>query len=787
MPLALIALLLTPTTTALLAALAFLIVVVAVFVFTFLRARSRKRKDEARVSEELAAMERQSEFSSAVDQTPYSRTAGEAAKDLAAVLQDHLWLPVLAVYAGREGDATLVNTLQKAGTLTGATDEAHVPPAVQSSLARLYSRPAMAPLDTIVSTDYGTSPDSANAAASQEPAEYGVASLEPATEDAAEIEHQVEPSEHRDAPQRQSTTQSTHRAPRSDVLILPWRGPLDWTGLIVTGPQPGVTLEMLEGYRAPIARLTDRLAAALEIESESEKLLTLDERVSRVVEFSSSLISCLDEPAPLVAIAHEVARLVGADSAALWRLGPDSPMIRMVASYGLRSAEFLPLPLGQGLAGTVAASGELLALENAPSDPRCIFPREARESGIASYLGAAVKSDGTVIAVIEAHTASPHAWQHDQRRSLEAAAAIIAQLVKTTDARGDRLKVESAYLGLSEALQRLRSRDEVLEAAAEVLGHALGISRAVIVELGDEGTVRPVRHEYRLESVNSALGVVFGPSLAERVNAAGSEPVAIGDSREEPLGGAEASAELKILSELALPVRVEGATCAIVYLHQSDRLREWQADEIEFADRVARQLGLSLSNVRALEAASAEAIAARQETGQARETAAGAETLIKRVDHLEREVTLARTAENQTQTMLAHASGLEAKARADADAARRAEAEARREAQRLAAELVRVQNSSQQLLEINRLKSEFIVNAGREIDASLQSVLGLAEMLEQGSYGRLGPEQLEAVRSIYNWGRRVKSDVDWLIEYGSARSRRLEQSAESTGAVTPEQ
>jgi hypothetical protein len=30
------------------------------------------------------------------------------------------------------------------------------------------------------------------------------------------------------------------------------------------------------------------------------------------------------------------------------------------------------------------------------------------------------------------------------------------------------------------------------------------------------------------------------------------------------------------------------------------------------------------------------------------------------------------------------------------------------------------------------------------------------------------------VRGIYAWGRRLKTDVDWLIDYGSARSRRLE-------------
>jgi GAF domain-containing protein len=755
--------------------------VIAVVVLAYLRIRSGSRRDKARLREELAALEREEEFSSAVDHTPHFRTAAEAADHIATVLQDHLWLSVLAVYAGRHGDAKLVNTLRTDGGGFIGAERASFPSLLEPSLAQLYSRPTMVPFAAIARTSSEGLAGRPIAATSVDKVEPEGGSTDPVERVAAEANEQASAarSEQNAAQAQEPPGQSTDQfRAHPDVLMLPWRGPFNWGGLIVTGTQAAVDLGTLDGFRAPMGRLTDRLAAALEIESESGKLVLLNQGVSRMVEFSRSLISCLDEPAPLVSISREVARLVGADSAALWRVEQGSPMVRMAASYGLRSAEFLPLPVGQGLAGTVAATGASLAIEDAPADPKCIFPREARESGIGSYLGAAVKSEGNIIAVVEAHTSMPHTWRYDQQQALEAAAVIIAELVRTTEARGDRLKVESAYLALSEALQRLRSRDEVLGAAVEVLGHALGVSRALIVEFGTEGDDQPVKQEYRLESVKTALGAVFGAGLADRVKAAGAEAIAIADSREHPLAGPEAAAEFQILSELALPVIVEGETCAIVYLHQSDRLREWKDDEIEFADRVARQLGLSLLNARGFEAATAEVQSALEEARVARLMAASAEELQKRIDELERAVVSSQRSENQVRTMLAHASGLEAKARSEADVARRAEAEARHEVERLAADSVRTRNSSQQLLEINRLKSEFIVNAGREIDASLQSVLGLAEMLTQGSFGALGPEQLEAVRGIYNWGRRVKSDVDWLIEYGSARSRRLSPSAE---------
>jgi PAS domain-containing protein len=138
--------------------------------------------------------------------------------------------------------------------------------------------------------------------------------------------------------------------------------------------------------------------------------------------------------------------------------------------------------------------------------------------------------------------------------------------------------------------------------------------------------------------------------------------------------------------------------------------------------------------------------------------------------------------------LLAEVRSAEARARARAERAEAAladhmaaarsgaseEIELKRQLETAQDEAGRAKKSAQQLLEINRLKSDFIVNAGRELEASLQAVLGFAELLGRGSYGPLSDEQLEAVRGVYTSARRMKSDVDWLMEYGSARSRRLE-------------
>jgi GAF domain-containing protein len=751
------------------------IVLIALIIFLFLRQSRNKSEDDRRVRSELDAMERENKFAAAADDVRYARDPNGVANDLARVIREHLAVPVIAIYAGRENDNRLAKIFDEPSL------ETPVPDSIPAALARDYRKPQVTASSAFKSEDSVMGEETlAGGGRAEGAAEPLDAASRLSTSEAATTAPLEETAE-RDSTLRSPTGPASSKRPQ-EVLVIPWRGPFDWSGLIMAqteGSHAGgqISPETLARFRDPLARLSDRLAVALEFEREHKEALALDDRASRTLTFSRSLISCLEEPTPLASITREVTRLLDTDSAALWRVEPDSSMVRMVAAYGLRSAEFLPLPVGQGLAGSVAQSGEPLALEDAPSDPRCIFPREARESGIGSYLGVPVNFDDRSIGVIEVHTTRPRKWTEGDRRTLRSASLIISEILRNTDARGKRLRVESAYLGLSEALQRLRTPGEVMDAVVEVLGHALAVSRAFVVQFDDRGMPAPVEHEYHVSSVKPAAGATFAESLHEAAAAsANGDPIVIADSRQRSLMDAALVSELEVLSEVALPMKLDDAVIGVICLHQCDRVREWHRDEIEFADRVARQLALSLSNVRSLDKAAFEATAARENANRASgEAHTRIGELEQRLAELERALADARNAENHARSMLAKASAAEAKARAEADIVRRSEAEARLASDQMREEVERIEASSRQLLETNRVKSEFIVNAGHEIEASLQSVLGLAELLVQGSYGPLAPEQDETVRGIYTWARRIKSDVDLMIEYGSMRSRRLDE------------
>lgn len=561
-----------------LGAVAFIVVVVIlILVMLFLRSR-KSRTEENTVQSKLLALEREAQFAAAVEQVAYQSSPEQVATQIAATFKDYLSLPVFKIYAGHQNDNEFSNVLprDKNGAL------------VTNDLAITEALPQQIPATAALGFSH---PQSINTNA--------LMTMQPMT-----------------------TGQS--------ITVLPWRGAFGWSGLIVANAMQTNPSEALSSFRESIAALNNKLAVALEMASEQVDRFDVEHRVGRSDNFYQEILRSLDEEAPLPSIMRETAALLGGDSAAFWLLDQPKKMLQLNASFGLLTNEFLPLPLGQGLAGHVVETGQPLALEDASADPRCIFPRETRDSGIGSYLGVPVISDGTVIGALEVHTVNPKWWSDNEAATLISAASAIASVIKKSSVRGNRLRVENAYMGLAEALQRLRTADDLKAAVVEVLGHALGVSRAAIIDFENGTGPISIQHEFKTPNTKSAAGATFkATTLRETIEtASGGEPLAIRDSGTQSLMGNEQAKQLDVLSELVVPVRYDGKTHSIIYLHQCDRVRTWQPDEVEFADRVGRQLSLSLANVEALNAATQSADAARDAARSASESMNRAQTVI---------------------------------------------------------------------------------------------------------------------------------------------------------------
>ena len=573
-------------------------------------------------------------------------------------------------------------------------------------------------------------------------------------------------------------------------------------------------------------------------------------------------------------------------------------MLNVVASSVLKTTEFLPLPPGQGLAGNVFETAMPLALADAPSDPRCIFPREAQESGIGSYLGVPISVDDALVGVLEVHTVEPRYWSDEEVEKLESLATAMATALKNQSSGSRNLKVESAYLGLAEALQGLRTKDELLEAVVEVFGNALSVSRAVVLEWDDSRGTAEVRHEFRTPETDSAVGTVSDFTGLSSLSAI--YPATAAEAGLRSFLGEEAAERLGVISEMAAPIQVKGKTSAALLLQQCDRSRSWNPDEMEFVNRVSRQLALSLDHISSPAASDSsaeakteppredaalrpeminalpEAVIAldkggrltffnhvagswlglqrsdlgkpassldglamtdgnfwnrilsiqsvqrfeekRKPTVAADSSHSGLESedelrtvsisvapvqndgdtdsrfilVLSDINHVprmaadvmaritklkeqqaevERNISEARAAELQARARIERLNTLESGAREGGQAARRMEEELMAERERFRNEKDQIQRSQQQLLDTNRLKSEFIVNCGRDIEESVQAAVEIAKRLDEDTFGGLSDRQREAVRELLSIGDRLRGDVENLIEYGASRVR----------------
>ncbi|MEW6208546.1 MAG: GAF domain-containing protein [Acidobacteriota bacterium] len=836
------------------------VILIVITAFIIIRLARRRRENSEQLRGELIMMEREAQLHAAVEQAQYQKSSEEGARQMAAIFRDYLSMPVVAIYVGRQGEPQLTSIFSEqpsTAQLFGA-QAASTPQSIPASFLMNFARPQITTLAAL----FGARQPAIAAGRAD------VQTVGPAT-----------------------------TADAYPVAVISWRAAFGWQGVTIARTQGEINNEQLAQLHEAITRLANKLAVALEM----DQLRVRDTRSERATQLARALLSA-DSATIYETVAREVAAFLQSDSAALWLVDQQASIVKMAAQHGLQASEFLPLPIGQGFAGTIVQQGEILAIQNAPEDGRCLFPREAIESGIYSYLGAPVIADGNIIGAIEVHTCNQREWTDQDAEALETAAAMIAQPLKAPQPQSANLKAENAYLSLSESLQRLRSRDELLEAAVEVLGHALAVSRAAAITLTDAGQAEPVRIEYRSEGVKSAVGATFANEVILKLLSAtqNGDPVSITDSHAGSPMSAEWVSALQVASEMIIPLRVEGQTRAFIYLHQCDRQKEWGEDETEFAARVGRQLSLSLTNLRALMRASGEAQAAREEIRRAHDSIAQSQGIInnmpeavlcldaegrmtfynavarqwlglknedlgkrpqacealqsadpalwaevsasrsiirlegqitrpssheaqgaavaqaipvhlavapirtgkteatghvvilrdarqmkaaqeaapviaaleKKKSELEHALTQSRDEQIRLRDMLDKAQKAYEEARAAASAG--GDAGLREAYERLSADAARLRNSSQHLLEINRLKSEFIVNAGRELESSLQSLMGFVALLEQGSYGPLTNEQIEAVSSMQAWARRMKIDVDALIDYGSTRARRLD-------------
>jgi len=98
---------------------------------------------------------------------------------------------------------------------------------------------------------------------------------------------------------------------------------------------------------------------------------------------------------------------------------------------------------------------------------------------------------------------------------------------------------------------------------------------------------------------------------------------------------------------------------------------------------------------------------------------------------------------------------------------------------RATARAIELERLSAELIRANRAKSEFLANVSHELRTPLNAVVGFAELIEDGVYGDLTPQQAGPVRRIATAATHLRQIVDQILDLAKIAAGRLEVHTES--------
>jgi signal transduction histidine kinase/DNA-binding response OmpR family regulator len=169
------------------------------------------------------------------------------------------------------------------------------------------------------------------------------------------------------------------------------------------------------------------------------------EELGTLLRATHTVMADLDLQGILTRIAQEAARIASTPYVRVMLVDKAAQVLRLrVSTDGL-----LPLggevPLGSGLSGTVAATGEPLFVAEVQSHPQNLFVQHHQEQGVRTFLGLPITVRDEVLGVLIFHTTCPYEYSPDELAYLtsfadQAAVAIQnAQLYEALETRARRL------------------------------------------------------------------------------------------------------------------------------------------------------------------------------------------------------------------------------------------------------------------------------------------------------------------------------------------------------------
>jgi PAS domain S-box-containing protein len=345
----------------------------------------------------------------------------------------------------------------------------------------------------------------------------------------------------------------------------------------------------------------------------SEEVLAQQAQREAMIHRMSQAIRCsLDSSEIFNTAVQELGKYLRADRCSLFMKDASGNRATNVAEYHtdgvVPAGANFPLQDVGALIDSLDKSG-VLCFNDAGNDPRIadFYERILSKANVRSIMYVAIRVGEEVTAAFALSTTGElRNWSESDIALATAVAdqtgiAIRqAELYQKADATSKR---ESLVNSLTMAIRASLSLPEVLSTATRELGAALEASRVHVHLYDPENSISQVEHEYVAPGVESisSFQVSYDDPVGRHLLSI-SAPLVIHDSREYRDGPAEFSASIRkhaqqvgLRSQIDHPLIVEGHFRGVLCIHQTDRLRTWNEDEVSLVHSVAERLVIGMA------------------------------------------------------------------------------------------------------------------------------------------------------------------------------------------------
>jgi sigma-B regulation protein RsbU (phosphoserine phosphatase) len=266
---------------------------------------------------------------------------------------------------------------------------------------------------------------------------------------------------------------------------------------------------------------------------------------------------------------------------------------RFSIGYPRELAENLRIPVGQGITGTAAATGQPVRVGNTLTDPRYIHAID----NVRSEMAVPLMLQGKCIGVLDIQSRHPDYFTRDQQNILTMLASRLAvaienaRLFQQVRAQADTLLLLNE---VSRETSSILDVEELLRRAAEQTKRVIDYQILSIMLYDEDQNV--FRHRVDVKHGHRVQGKLRATPSEGIVGAAATlkEPVLVPDVTVDPR---YLMANPETRSELAIPMIHKGKVIGVLDL-ESPQLNYFTEDHVQTLSILAANLAVSLENAR---------------------------------------------------------------------------------------------------------------------------------------------------------------------------------------------